>query len=106
MAWAGEARLAPAATHPGPVPAGAGLSGENLAAPKGKKFVRQFRLGRARPGHPRLEAATTAAPKTWMAGPSPATGILSGCTGSWPRNRLPIPRTDLRGYGGYGGGRD
>src|SRR6267143_4654010 len=45
-------------------------------------------LARARPGHPRLEAGTISAPKTWMAGPSPATGILSGCTQLWPRNRL------------------
>src|SRR5207244_1772883 len=41
-----------------------------------REFWFQNPLARACPGHPRLEPATISAPKTWMAGPSPATGIL------------------------------
>jgi len=72
-------------------------------------------LARARPGHPRLGAATISPPKTWMPtdlvrglkahGQSPATGILSGCTGSWARNSLGFPGQPCRGRGiGRSGG--
>src|SRR5882724_2210565 len=62
----------------------------------------QTPLARARPGHPRLEAATISGPKTWVAGPSPATGILFGCTGSCPYNRVQFPGQPCV----RGGGRD
>jgi hypothetical protein len=37
----------------------------------------EFRLARACPEHPRLTSAFNGTPKTWVAGPSPATGIFS-----------------------------
>ncbi len=55
------------------------------------EFWPQKPLARARPGHPRLEPATISAPKTWMAGPSPATGNFCGRTGSPPYNRFRFP---------------
>jgi hypothetical protein len=55
------------------------------------EFYLQIPLARARPGHPRLDATAISVKKTWVAGPSPATGILSGCTGSWPHNPFRFP---------------
>ncbi len=55
------------------------------------EFYLQKPLARARPGHPRLDATAMSAKKTWVAGPSPATGIRWGCTGSWPHNPFRFP---------------
>src|SRR6266702_6321762 len=55
------------------------------------EFYLQKPLARARPGHPRLDATAISVKKTWVAGPSPAKGIRSGCTGSWPHNPFPFP---------------
>src|SRR6266446_10528539 len=43
------------------------------------EFCSQKPRAWACPGHPRLEAATISARKTWVARPSPGTGILLGC---------------------------
>src|SRR5713101_7313985 len=51
-----------------PLPHCAGLSGEKSSGGQGKEFACQFRLGRACPGHPRLETVET---KTWIRGSSP-----------------------------------
>src|SRR6266404_9303476 len=55
------------------------------------EFYLQKPLARARPGHPRLDATAISVKKTWVAGPSPATGIRSDWTGSWPRNPVRFP---------------
>jgi hypothetical protein len=65
------------------------------------KFYINTPLARACPGHPRLEIVANLEGKTWVPtdqvrglkahGPSPATGILFGCTGPHSDNRIPFP---------------
>jgi hypothetical protein len=57
-------------------------------------------LARACPGHPRLKSATISAPKTWMAGPSPATGTALRGRGEGDQGRSVIARRHpgLPGY--------
>src|SRR5207253_3252812 len=59
---------APRPTTPSPALRCGRAVRENLAPAKGAGSPLQFRLGRARPGHPRLRPAET---KTWIRGSSP-----------------------------------
>jgi hypothetical protein len=64
-----------------------------------RRFLRTFAselccqkpLARAWPGHPRLDVAISAT-KTWVAGTSPATGMLFSCAGLRPRDNIRFPR--------------
>src|SRR6266852_9988167 len=78
-----------------PLPHCAGLSGEKSSGGQGKEFACQFRLGRACPGHPRLETVET---KTWIRGSSPRKTTLThflgvshklALQGYFPRTALP-----------------
>src|SRR5216683_588908 len=81
-----------------PLPQCAGLSGEKSGGDQGKEFACQFRLGRARPGHPRLGAVDT---KAWVRGSSPRKTTLTRFHGVLHKSSLQenFPRTGLRSAG-------
>src|SRR5207245_10456486 len=77
-----------------------GCPGKNLARPR-KGNRPPFRLGRARPGHPRLG---TVERKTWMRGSSPRKTTLTRCLGVPHKSFLQenFSRTTLREGGNPG----
>src|SRR5438876_10079060 len=89
---------------PVPSPARAGLSGEKSSGSQRKEFACQFRLGRACPGHPRLETVET---KTWIRGSSPRKTTSTRFLGVPHKLTLQgyFPRTALRARGRVGWGR-